>query len=116
LAIAMQYNDEYSTDNIYSFANNINTVHGGTHLSGFKSGLTRTLNKYAKDNKILKDNDETPDGNDYLEGLVAVVSVKLPDPKFEGQTKSKLSNTEVEGITQQIINEKLGVYLEENPA
>ncbi len=115
LEIAMQYNDEYSTDNIYSFANNINTIHGGTHLSGFKSGLTRTLNKYAKDNKILKDNDETPDGNDYLEGLVAVISVKLPDPKFEGQTKGKLSNTEVEGVVQQIINEKLGVYLEENP-
>jgi DNA gyrase subunit B len=113
--LAMQYNDEYSTENIYTFANNINTIHGGTHLSGFKSGLTRTLNKYAKDNKILKDNEDSPDGNDYLEGLVAVVSVKLPNPKFESQTKVKLSNTEVEGIVQQIINEKLGSYLEENP-
>src|ERR1041385_4433937 len=82
LELAMQYNDEYSTENIYSFANNINTLHGGTHLSGFKSGLTRTLNKYAKDNKILKENEDAPDGNDYLEGLVAVVSVKLPNPKF----------------------------------
>ncbi len=114
--IALQYNDEYSMDNIYSFANNINTVHGGTHLSGFKSGLTRTLNKYAKDNRILKESEETPDGNDYLEGLVGVISVKLPNPKFESQTKVKLSNTEVEGIVQQIINEKLGVYFEENPA
>jgi DNA gyrase subunit B len=115
LELAMQYNDEYSTENIYSFANNINTIHGGTHLSGFKSGLTRTLNKYAKDNKILKDNEDTPDGNDYLEGLVAVVSVKLPNPKFESQTKVKLSNTEVEGIVQQMMNDALGVYLEENP-
>ncbi len=116
LELAMQYNDEYSTENIYSFANSINTIHGGTHLSGFKSGLTRTLNKYAKDNKILKENEDVPDGNDYLEGLVAVINVRLPNPKFESQTKVKLSNTEVEGIVQQMINEKLGVFLEENPA
>jgi len=115
LELAMQYNDEYSSENIYSFANNINTIHGGTHLSGFKSALTRTLNRYAKDNKVTKENEVTPDGNDYLEGLVAVISVKLPDPKFESQTKVKLSNTEVEGVVQQIINEKLGVFLEENP-
>ena len=113
--VAMQYNNEFSTDNIFSFANNINTVHGGTHLSGFKSGLTRTLNKYAKDNKVVRDNQDPPDGADYLEGLVAIVSVKLPEPKFESQTKVKLSNTEVEGITQQIINERLGFYLEEHP-
>ena len=116
LELAMQYNDEYSTENIYSFANNIHTLHGGTHLSGFKSGLTRTLNKYAKDNRILKEGEDAPDGNDYLEGLVAVVSVKLPNPKFESQTKVKLSNTEVEGVVQQIMNEKLGIHLEENPA
>ena len=113
---AMQYNKEYSSDTIYTFANNINTHHGGTHLSGFKSGLTRTLNKYARDRKVVKDNDALPDGSDYLEGLVAVVSVKLPDPKFESQTKVKLSNTEVEGVVQQIVNEQLRIYLEENPA
>jgi DNA gyrase subunit B len=116
LEVAMQYNNEYSTDSIYSFANNINTIHGGTHLSGFKSALTRTFNKYAKDNKLIKDNEELPDGSDYLEGLVAIVSVKVPDPKFESQTKVKLSNTEVEGIVQQIVNERLGSYCEENPA
>jgi DNA gyrase subunit B len=113
--VAMQYNNEFSTDNIFSFANNINTVHGGTHLSGFKSGLTRTLNRYSKECKLVKDNEDAPDGTDYLEGLVAIVSVKLPEPKFESQTKVKLSNTEVEGITQQVINERLGTYLEENP-
>jgi DNA gyrase subunit B len=114
--VAMQFNKEYSTDNIFSFANNINTIHGGTHLSGFKSALTRTLNKYARDRRIVKENEELPDGSDYQEGLVAVISVKLPDPKFESQTKVKLSNTEVEGIVQQIVNEQLGIYLEENPS
>ena len=116
LEVAMQYNTEYSTDSIYTFANNINTAHGGTHLSGFKSGLTRTFNKYAKDYKLVKENEELPEGSDYLEGLVAIVSVKLPDPKFESQTKVKLSNTEVEGIVQQIVYDKLGSYCEENPA
>jgi DNA gyrase subunit B len=115
LEVALQYNSDYSTDNIFSFANNIHTVHGGTHLSGFKSALTRTLNKYARDNKVSKESDDLPEGNDYLEGLVAVVSVKVPDPKFESQTKVKLSNTEVEGIVQQIVNEELGTVLEENP-
>ncbi len=116
LEIAMQYNTEYSADNIYTFANNINTIHGGTHLSGFKSALTRTFNKYAKDHKLIKDTEELPDGGDYLEGLTAIVSVKVPDPKFESQTKVKLSNTEVEGIVQQIVNERLGTFCEENPA
>ena len=111
----MQYNDEYSTDNIFTFANNINTIHGGTHLTGFKSSLTRTLNKWARDNKGVKDADNLPEGNDYLEGLVAIVSVKLGDPKFESQTKVKLSNTEIEGIVQQIVNSDLRTYLEENP-
>jgi DNA gyrase subunit B len=116
LEVAMQYNDEYSTDNIFTFANNINTIHGGTHLSGFKSSLTRTLNKYARDNRGVKDTDSLPEGNDYLEGLVAIVSVKLGDPKFESQTKVKLSNTEIEGVVQQIVNSDLATYLEENPA
>ncbi|MGQ9589237.1 MAG: DNA topoisomerase (ATP-hydrolyzing) subunit B [Planctomycetota bacterium] len=116
LEVAMQYNTEYSTDNIYTFVNNINTIHGGTHLSGFKSGLTRTFNKYAKDYKLTKEGDEPPDGSDYLEGLTAIVSVKLPEPKFESQTKVKLANTEVEGIVQQIVYDKLGSYCEENPA
>ncbi|HLU48937.1 MAG TPA: toprim domain-containing protein, partial [Planctomycetota bacterium] len=102
-------------DTIFTFANNINTEHGGTHLSGFKSALTRTLNKYARDSKVIKDNEALPDGSDYLEGLVAVVSVKLPDPKFESQTKVKLSNTEIEGIVQQIVGEQLGIHLEEHP-
>jgi DNA gyrase subunit B len=115
LEVAMQYNTEYSTDSIYTFANNINTIHGGTHLSGFKSALTRTFNKYAKDNRLIKENEELPEGSDYLEGLVAIVSVKVPDPKFESQTKVKLSNTEVEGIVQQIVNERLGIFCEENP-
>ncbi|MBI4586427.1 MAG: DNA topoisomerase (ATP-hydrolyzing) subunit B [Planctomycetes bacterium] len=113
--IALQYNDDYTVDNIFTFANNINTIHGGTHLSGFKSALTRSLNKYAKDKKIVKESDPLPEGNDYLEGLVAVLSVKVPDPKFESQTKVKLSNTEVEGIVQQIVNDALGTHLEENP-
>jgi len=116
LEVAIQYNREYSSDNIFTFANNINTIHGGTHLSGFKSALTRTLNRYARDNKVIKEKDTLPDGSDYLEGLVAVVSVKVPDPKFESQTKVKLSNTEVEGGVQQIVNERLGIYLEENPS
>ena len=116
LEVAMQYNNEYFTDNIYTFANNINTVHGGTHLSGFKSALTRTFNKYARDYKLLKENEDLPEGGDYQEGLIAIVSIKLPDPKFESQTKVKLSNTEIEGIVQQMVNDKLGSYCEENPA
>ncbi len=115
LEVALQYNLEYSVDNIYSFANNINTIHGGTHLSGFKSALTRTFNKYGRENKVVKDTKDLPDGSDYLEGLVAIVSVKLPDPKFESQTKVKLSNIEVEGIVQRIVNDSLGTYCEENP-
>ncbi len=114
LEIAMQHNSGYSYDQIFTFANNINTPHGGTHLSGFRSALTRTLNKYAKDAGQLK-NEETPDGRDYQEGLAAVVSVKLPNPQFEGQTKEKLGNTEIEGIVLSLVNERLGAYLEEHP-
>ena len=114
--IAFQYNRDYSSDSLYTFANNINTEHGGTHLSGFKSGLTQTLNKYARENKLIKEKEVAPDGADYLEGLVCIVSVKVPDPKFESQTKVKLSNTEVKGVVQQIVNKGLSSYLDENPS
>ena len=113
--VSFQYNRDYSSDNIHSFANNINTEFGGTHLSGFKSGLTQTLNRYARENKVIKEKEEAPDGADYLEGLVAIVHVKVPDPKFESQTKVKLSNTEVRGAVQQIVSTGLSSYLAENP-
>ncbi|MCA8958929.1 MAG: DNA topoisomerase (ATP-hydrolyzing) subunit B [Planctomycetes bacterium] len=115
LEIALQHNGGYSSDQIYSYANNIHTPHGGTHLSGFRSALTRTLNKYIKDRGMIKGNDSLPDGRDYLEGLAAVISVKLPNPQFEGQTKEKLGNTEIEGIVASMVNEALGIYLEEHP-
>ena len=113
--LALQWNDGYA-DTVYSFANNINTQEGGTHLSGFKSALTRTVNVYANRNNLAKDLKESISGDDIREGLVAVVSVKIPQPQFEGQTKTKLGNTEVKGIVEAIINDKLGAYLEENPA
>ncbi len=113
--IALQYNDSYS-ENVFSFVNNINTIEGGTHLSGFRSALTRTLNQYAKANKLLKGEDETMSGDDVREGLTAVISVKVPDPQFEGQTKTKLGNSEVEGIVASITNEQLAVYFEEHPS
>ena len=112
--VAMQYNDAYS-ENIYSFANNINTHEGGTHLIGFKSALTRTLNSYAQDHDLLKDLKENPTGEDVREGLVAVVSVKLRSPQFEGQTKTKLGNSEIKGIVETAVNDNLGAFLEENP-
>ena len=112
--IAMQYSDAYS-ETIFTFANNINTIEGGTHLSGFRSALTRTVNAYAKNNKLIKDEKDGMGGDDIREGLTAVLSVKMPDPQFEGQTKTKLGNGEVEGIVQQIVNEELGNYFEENP-
>jgi DNA gyrase subunit B len=113
--IGMQWNDGYA-DSVYSFANNINTQEGGTHLSGFRSALTRTINAYANKNSLSKDLKDSISGDDIREGLVAVVSVKIPQPQFEGQTKTKLGNTEVKGIVEAIINDKLGAYLEENPA
>jgi len=113
--IAMQYSDAYN-ENIFSFANNINTIEGGTHLTGFRSALTRTVNAYAKSNKLIKDEKQTMSGDDIREGLTAVISVKIPEPQFEGQTKTKLGNSEVEGIVQQIVNEELGSYFEETPA
>src|SRR3954464_4874594 len=113
--IALQWNDGYA-ETIYTFANNINTHEGGTHLSGFKSAMTRTINAYATKNNLAKDLKESVSGEDIREGLTAVVSVKIPHPQFEGQTKTKLGNTGVRGIVETILNEKLGAYLEENPA
>src|ERR1700736_4307810 len=113
--IALQWNDGYA-ETIYSFANNINTNEGGTHLSGFRSALTRTINFYASKNNLAKDLKESISGDDIREGLTAVISVKIPHPQFEGQTKTKLGNTEVKGIVEAIINDKLGAYLEENPS
>lgn len=113
--VAMQHNDGYSQEQILTFANNINTHHGGTHLSGFRSSLTRTFNRFAKEMNLFR-NDTPPDGKDYQEGLAAVVSVKLPEPQFEGQTKEKLGNTEIEGIVQALVNEALGHWIDMNPA
>ncbi|MDD3906029.1 MAG: DNA topoisomerase (ATP-hydrolyzing) subunit B [Candidatus Omnitrophica bacterium] len=112
--IAMQYNDGYA-ENIFTFANNINTIEGGTHLTGFKSALTRTINQYCKGKNILKDSDSSISGDDVREGLTVVISAKVPNPQFEGQTKTKLGNSEVEGIVESIVNEALGGFLEENP-
>ncbi len=112
--VAMQYNDGYS-ETIFSFANNITTHEGGSHLSGFKSALTRTINAYAQAQDLLKDLKENPTGEDVREGLVAVVSVKLRNPQFEGQTKTKLGNSEVKGLVETAVNESLGAFLEENP-
>jgi DNA gyrase subunit B len=112
--IALQYADTY-TDTIFSYVNNINTVEGGTHLTGFRTALTRTVNQYGKANKLIKDDAETMSGDDIREGLTAVVSVKVPDPQFEGQTKTKLGNGEVEGIVASIVNEQLAHFFEENP-
>ncbi|EGT4753167.1 DNA topoisomerase (ATP-hydrolyzing) subunit B [Clostridioides difficile] len=113
--LAMQYTDGY-TENIYSFANNINTHEGGSHLSGFKAALTKTVNDYAKRNKFLKENDVNLLGEDIREGLTAVVSVKLPEPQFEGQTKTKLGNSFMRGIVDSVTVDELGSFLEENPS
>jgi DNA gyrase subunit B len=113
--IAMQWNDGYS-ESVFSFANNINTIEGGTHLIGFRSALTRTINTYALNNGLLKKDDENLQGEDIREGLTAVISVKVPEPQFEGQTKTKLGNSEVKGIVEALVNEKFGSYLSERPA
>ncbi len=110
---AIQYNSGY-TENILSFANNINTVEGGTHEIGFRTALTRTLNAYAKGVGLIKDG-KAPTGDDYREGLTAVISVKVPEPQFEGQTKTKLGNRDVQGLVEAVINERLNIYCEENP-
>ncbi|WP_459479765.1 DNA topoisomerase (ATP-hydrolyzing) subunit B [Clostridium saccharoperbutylacetonicum] len=113
--IALQYNDGY-TENIFSFANNIDTVEGGTHLVGFKTALTRIFNDYAKKFGHIKENDKNFTGDDIREGLTAVISVKIEEPQFEGQTKTKLGNSEVRGIVDSIAGENIGIFLEENPA
>ena len=113
--IAMQWNSSYQ-ESIFSFANNINTHEGGSHLSGFRSALTRTLNAYARTKGLLKEKDDNLAGEDVREGLTAVISVKLHDPQFEGQTKTKLGNPPIRGLVEEIVNRKLGEYLEENPA
>ncbi len=112
--IAFQYNDSY-VEQVFSFANNINTQEGGTHLVGFKAALTRTVNAYAVASGLLKNGAEALSGEDVREGLTAVVSVRLPNPQFEGQTKTKLGNSEVKGIVEAMVNDSLGAYLEENP-
>jgi DNA gyrase subunit B len=113
--IAMQWNDGYS-ESVFSFANNINTIEGGTHLIGFKSALTRTINSYAIDSGQLKKDEANLQGEDVREGLTAVISVKVPEPQFEGQTKTKLGNSEVKGIVETLVNEKFASYLGEHPS
>jgi DNA gyrase subunit B len=113
--VALQYNDSY-TETLYSFANNINTREGGSHLAGFKSALTRTSNTYAVSSGLLKGEKESITGDDIREGLTAVISVKLPNPQFEGQTKTKLGNSEVKGIVESVVNDVLGSYFELNPS
>jgi DNA gyrase subunit B len=112
--LAFQYNDAYA-ENIFSFANNINTVEGGSHLIGFKSALTRSVNEYARKNNLLKNSKVSISGDDVREGLAAIVSVKLSNPQFEGQTKTKLGNSEVKGITESVVNDALTEFFEENP-
>lgn len=113
--IAMQYTDRYN-ELILSYANNINTTEGGTHMVGFKTALTRVMNDYAKKNKFLKENDDSLSGEDVREGLTAIISVKLTEPQFEGQTKTKLGNSEMRGFVETATNENLTAFLEENPA
>jgi len=113
--VAMQHNDGY-TENIFSFANNIDTVEGGTHLVGFKTALTRVFNDYAKKFGYIKENDKNFTGDDIREGLTAVISIKIEEPQFEGQTKTKLGNSEVRGIVDSVVGENVSMFLEENPA
>jgi DNA gyrase subunit B len=113
--VAIQYTDGY-TENIFTFANNINTHEGGTHLSGFKAALTRTLNDYGKNNKLFESDDFSLSGEDCREGITTVISCKVREPQFEGQTKTKLGNSEIRGIIESLVNEKLSEYFEETPA
>ena len=112
--IAMQYNDSY-TENVYAFANNINTHEGGTHLVGFKAALTKVSNDYAKSKNFLKGDDKLS-GDDVREGLTAIINVKLTNPQFEGQTKTKLGNSDIKGIVETLVSDGLSEFLEENPA
>ena len=113
--VSMQHNDSY-TENIYSFVNNINTPEGGTHLTGFKNALTKTFNDYARKNKLLKDSEDSLSGEDIREGLTAIISVKIGEPQFEGQTKQKLGNSEARGAVDSVVSEQLTYFLEQNPA
>ncbi len=113
--VAIQYNDSFA-ENVYSYANNIATVEGGTHLTGFRSALTKVINDYARKYKYLKDSDKNLQGEDAREGIGAIISVKLPEPQFEGQTKSKLGNSEIRTMVENVVGEKLSEYLEENPS
>ena len=113
--VAIQYNDSYN-ETIFSYANNIHTQEGGTHEAGFKSAVTRIINDYAKKNNILKENENNLTGEDIREGMVAIINVKVPEPQFEGQTKTKLGNSEVRGIVEGILGEYLNIFLEENPS
>ncbi len=112
--LAIQYTDSYA-ENIFSYVNNINTIEGGSHLVGFKSALTRTINNYASKNKLFKNGDNLLMGEDVREGLTAILSIRVPDPQFEGQTKTKLGNSETKGIVESIVGDMLGSYMEENP-
>ena len=113
--VAMQHNDSY-TENIYSFVNNINTPEGGTHLTGFRNALTKTFNDYGRKNKLLKDSEPALTGEDIREGLTAIISVKIEEPQFEGQTKQKLGNSEARGAVDSVVSEQLTYFLEQNPS
>ena len=113
--VAMQHNDAY-TENTYGFVNNITTPEGGTHIMGFRNALTKTFNDYARKNKLLKDNEQNLSGEDIREGLTAIISVKIEDPQFEGQTKQKLGNSEARGAVDSVVSSQLEIYLEQNPA
>ena len=112
--VAMQHNDSYN-EGVYSFVNNITTPEGGTHLAGFRSALTKTFNDYAREAKLLKDNEQNLSGEDIREGLVAIISIKIPEPQFEGQTKQKLGNSEARGAVDSVVSEQLTYFLEQNP-
>lgn len=112
--VALQHNDSYN-EGVYSFVNNITTPEGGTHLAGFRSALTKTFNDYARKNKLLKDNEQNLTGDDIREGLVAIISIKIPEPQFEGQTKQKLGNSEARGAVDSVVSEQLTYFLEQNP-
>ena len=113
--IALQWNAKYTTDSVFSFANNINTIEGGSHRSGFDAALTTTINKFARDEGQLKEKEANLEGDDVREGLAAVISLKIREPQFEGQTKTKLGNPWVRGFVQQVVNQKLAEFLHEHP-
>ena len=115
MEVAMQHNDSY-TENCYGFVNNINTPEGGTHIVGFRNALTKTFNDYARKNKLLKESEPNLSGDDIREGLTAIVSVKIEEPQFEGQTKQKLGNSEARGAVDNVVSKQLEIFLEENPS